>query len=74
MVCPGRDRIHGVVEIDETYVGGLVEGVAGRAHGRSRRARRNLPPRCRPRHQQAAAIPASACQAMPAAPWGGSSS
>jgi transposase-like protein len=30
MVRPGRDRLHGTVEIDETYVGGLEEGVCGR--------------------------------------------
>jgi transposase-like protein len=30
MVRPGRDRLQDVVEIDETYVGGLEEGVAGR--------------------------------------------
>jgi transposase-like protein len=30
MVRPGRDRISGRVEIDETYLGGLEEGVHGR--------------------------------------------
>lgn len=30
MVRPGRDRLTGWVEVDETYVGGLEEGVAGR--------------------------------------------
>jgi transposase-like protein len=30
MVRPGRDRLKGVVEVDETYLGGLEEGVAGR--------------------------------------------
>jgi transposase-like protein len=30
MVRPGRDRLHGVVEVDETYLGGLEEGVVGR--------------------------------------------
>ena len=30
MVRPGRDRLHGRVEIDETYVGGAEEGVRGR--------------------------------------------
>jgi len=30
MVRPGRDRLHGVVEVDETYVGGLEPGVRGR--------------------------------------------
>jgi len=30
MVRPGRERLRGLVEVDETYVGGLEEGVAGR--------------------------------------------
>jgi hypothetical protein len=30
MVRPGRDRLHGCVEVDETYVGGDEEGVRGR--------------------------------------------
>lgn len=30
MVRPGRDRLHGVVEVDETFIGGLEEGVRGR--------------------------------------------
>jgi len=30
MVRPGRDRLRGGVEADETYVGGLEEGVSGR--------------------------------------------
>ena len=30
MVRPGRDRLHGPVEVDETYVGGIEEGVRGR--------------------------------------------
>lgn len=30
MVRPGRDRLSGTVEVDETYVGGEEEGVAGR--------------------------------------------
>src|SRR6266496_2275177 len=30
MVRPGRDRLNGLVEVDETYVGGLEEGAAGR--------------------------------------------
>jgi transposase-like protein len=30
MVRPGRELLKGVVEVDETYLGGLEEGVAGR--------------------------------------------
>ena len=30
MVRPGRDRLGGHVEVDETYVGGVEEGVVGR--------------------------------------------
>jgi transposase-like protein len=30
MVRPGRDRLHGPVEVDETYVGGEEAGVSGR--------------------------------------------
>jgi transposase-like protein len=30
MVRPDRDRLSGVVEVDETYLGGLEEGVMGR--------------------------------------------
>ncbi len=30
MVRPGRDSLHGEVEVDETYVGGREEGVSGR--------------------------------------------
>lgn len=30
MVRPGRDRLRGIVEVDETYVGGVDEGASGR--------------------------------------------
>jgi transposase-like protein len=30
MVRPGRDRLSGSIEVDETYLGGLEEGVHGR--------------------------------------------
>jgi transposase-like protein len=30
MIRPHRDRLHGRVEVDETYIGGLEEGVRGR--------------------------------------------
>lgn len=30
MVRPGRERLEGEVEVDETYVGGLAEGIRGR--------------------------------------------
>lgn len=33
MVRPGRDRLSGWVEVDETWVGGWEEGVAGRKKG-----------------------------------------
>jgi transposase-like protein len=33
MVRPDRDRLHGWVEVDETVVGGLEEGIAGRKKG-----------------------------------------
>jgi transposase-like protein len=33
MVRPGRDRLTGWVEVDETYLGGLEEGVPGRQLG-----------------------------------------
>lgn len=32
MVRPGRDALSGWVEVDETYLGGLEEGAAGRRH------------------------------------------
>lgn len=32
MVRPGRDGLSGWVEVDETYLGGLEEGAAGRRH------------------------------------------
>lgn len=31
MVRPGRDRLSGIIEIDETYVGGVEEGAQGRS-------------------------------------------
>ena len=34
MVCPGRDRLTGVVEVDETYVGGVGTGARGRGSER----------------------------------------
>jgi len=34
MVRPGRDRLHGSVEVDETYVGGIEHGVRGRGTDR----------------------------------------
>jgi len=34
MVRPRRDRLRGSVEIDETYVGGVEQGVRGRGAGR----------------------------------------
>ena len=30
MIRPGRDRLQGAIEADESYVGGLEEGVRGR--------------------------------------------
>src|SRR5665647_1378358 len=37
MVRPGRDRLHGRVEVDETFVGGEEEGISGRRRGRGPR-------------------------------------
>src|SRR6516225_2419672 len=34
MVRPGRDRLTGRVEVDETYIGDLIEGKRGRPSGR----------------------------------------
>ena len=34
MVRPGRDRLSGLVEVDETYVGGEAEGLRGRGSGK----------------------------------------
>lgn len=35
LVRPGRDRLHGVVEVDETYIGGMEQGLpGGRACGK----------------------------------------
>ncbi len=35
LVRPGRDRLAGVVEVDETYIGGEEPGLAGgRARGK----------------------------------------
>jgi hypothetical protein len=31
MVVPGRELLHGVVELDETYVGGVSRGHSGRS-------------------------------------------
>jgi hypothetical protein len=33
MVRPGREKLSGWVEVDETWMGGLEEGVAGRKKG-----------------------------------------
>ena len=30
MIRPGRDQLHGTVEVDETYWGAVEEGVVGR--------------------------------------------
>jgi transposase-like protein len=32
MVRPDRDRLSGTIEVDETYIGGLEEGLRGRQH------------------------------------------
>jgi transposase-like protein len=33
MVRPGRDRLHGRVEVDESFIGGEEDGVSGRRRG-----------------------------------------
>ena len=43
MVRPGWDRLTGWVEVDETYLGGLEESVAGRQHGDKVFYKSNLP-------------------------------
>jgi hypothetical protein len=30
MVCPGRERLQGIVEVDETFIGGPRPGKRGR--------------------------------------------
>lgn len=37
MVRSGRERLHGVVEVDETYIGGLEEGRRGRPRADSKK-------------------------------------
>lgn len=34
MIRPGREQLSGIVEVDETYLGGLEEGMAGRKIGK----------------------------------------
>ena len=41
MVRPGRDRLHGRVEVDETFVGGEEDGISGRRRGKKAAAGAN---------------------------------
>ena len=41
MVRPGRDRLHGRVEVDETFVGGEEDGISGRRRGDKSEVKRN---------------------------------
>jgi hypothetical protein len=47
MVRPGRERLGGEVEVDETYVGGLAEGPRGRGSQKE-----SLGRHCRPKGRQ----------------------
>ena len=47
MVRPGRDRLTGEVEVDESYVGGVEPGVIGRRMEKKALVARNTP-RCNP--------------------------
>ena len=62
MVRPGRERLGGLVEVDETYVGGL------RATSTGDRPRRSRPSRSRLRSSSPRALVAFACRACPMSP------